>query len=133
VPDGSGSIPAGDARIIDKHGDPVGDPGFAPPTFGSNWQQVDQLNGFTLTDGHAPAAPDQVVIDAGSAKSTHYRVGDRVTIQTKAGADRFELVGIARFGNADSPGGATYALWTTQEAQRLVGEPGKFDSISVVA
>ena len=123
----------GYARIIDKDGDPVGNPAMGPPTFGGNWSEVDQLNGFTLSEGRAPQADGEVVIDRGSANDTGYQVGDRVPIQTGAASDEFELVGIARFGNADSPGGATYALWTTEEAQRLVGEPGKFDSIRVVA
>jgi putative ABC transport system permease protein len=123
----------GFARIIDKDGDPVGDPAMGPPTFGGNWSKVDQLNGFTLAEGRAPRTDREVVIDRGSAKDTGYQVGDEVPIQTGAASGNFELVGIARFGNADSPGGATYALWTTEEAQRLVGEPGKFDSIGVVA
>jgi putative ABC transport system permease protein len=123
----------GFARIIDKDGDPVGDPAMGPPTFGGNWSEVDQLNGFTLAEGRAPRTDREVVIDRGSAKDTGYQVGDEVPIQTGAASGNFELVGIARFGNADSPGGATYALWTTEEAQRLVGEPGKFDSIGVVA
>jgi putative ABC transport system permease protein len=123
----------GFARIIDKDGDPVGDPAMGPPTFGGNWSEVDQLNGFTLAEGRAPRTDREVVIDRGSAKDTGYQVGDEVPIQTGAASGNFELVGIARFGNADSPGGATYALWTTEEAQRLVGEPRKFDSIGVVA
>ncbi|MGH9193990.1 MAG: ABC transporter permease, partial [Acidimicrobiales bacterium] len=123
----------GYARIIDKDGDPVGDPAMGPPTFGGNWSEVDQLNGFTLDEGRAPESDGEVVIDRGSANDTDYQVGDQVPIQTGAASEDFELVGIARFGNADSPGGATYALWTTEEAQRLVGEPGKFDSIGVVA
>jgi putative ABC transport system permease protein len=123
----------GYARIIDKDGDPVGDPAMGPPTFGGNWGEVDQLNGFTLSDGRAPESDGEVVIDRGSAKDTDYQLGDQVPIQTGAASEDFELVGIARFGNADSPAGATYALWTTEEAQRLVGEPGKFDSIGVVA
>ena len=44
----------GFARIIDKDGDPVGDPAMGPPTFGGNWSEVDQLNGFTLAEGRAP-------------------------------------------------------------------------------
>jgi putative ABC transport system permease protein len=123
----------GYARIIDKNGDPVGNPAMGPPTFGGNWSEVDRLNGFTLAEGRAPRSAGEVVIDRASAKETGYHVGDRVPIQTGAASGDFELVGIARFGNADSPAGASYALWTTDEAQRLVGEPGKFDSIGVVA
>jgi len=122
----------GYARIIDRDGDPVGNPAMGPPTFGGNWNEVDELNGFTITEGRAPESAGEVVIDRGSAESTDYQIGDQVPIQTRAASDEYELVGIARFGNADSPGGATYALWTLGEAQELVGEPDKFDSINVV-
>jgi putative ABC transport system permease protein len=132
VADAEGVI-QGFARIIDKDGDPVGNPSMGPPTFGGNWQTVDRLNGFTIDDGRPPESAGEVVIDRGSADDTGYRVGDRVPIQTGRASAEYDLVGIARFGNADSPGGATYALWTTAEAQKLVGEPGKFDSIGIVA
>jgi putative ABC transport system permease protein len=132
VDDAEGSV-QGFARIIDKDGDPVGNPTMGPPTFGGNWQTVDRLNGFTIDDGRPPESAGEVVIDRGSAEDTGYRVGDRVPIQTGKASAEFDLVGIARFGNADSPGGATYALWTTDEAQELVGEAGKYDSIGVVA
>jgi putative ABC transport system permease protein len=132
VADAEGVV-QGFARIIDRDGDPVGNPSMGPPTFGGNWQTVDRLNGFTIDDGRPPESAGEVVIDRGSADDTGYRVGDRVPIQTSRASAEYDLVGIARFGNADSPGGATYALWTTAEAQKLVGEPGKFDSIGVVA
>jgi putative ABC transport system permease protein len=132
VADAEGSV-QGFARIIDRDDDPVGNPAMGPPTFGGNWQTVDRLNGFTIDDGRPPESAGEVVIDKGSADDTGYRVGDRVPIQTGRASAEYDLVGIARFGNADSPGGATYALWTTAEAQRLVGQPGKYDSIGVVA
>src|SRR4029450_12463569 len=41
----------GYAQIIDKDGEPIGDPGFGPPTFGGNWGTVDELNPFTRGGG----------------------------------------------------------------------------------
>lgn len=43
------------------------------------------------------------------------------------------IAGIAKFGGADSPAGATVVAFTLPAAQRLVAEPGKYDTISVVA
>ena len=58
----------GYAQIIDKDGEPIGDPGFGPPTFGGNWSTVDELNPFTLVaGGRAPEADDEVVIDKRSS------------------------------------------------------------------
>jgi putative ABC transport system permease protein len=43
------------------------------------------------------------------------------------------ISGIARFGTVDSPGGATVVLFRRTVAQRLIAEPGKFDTISIAA
>jgi putative ABC transport system permease protein len=43
------------------------------------------------------------------------------------------VVGIARFGAADSPAGSSVVLFTKAAAERLLGEPGKVDGIGVVA
>jgi putative ABC transport system permease protein len=120
------------ARIIDQDGDPVGNPAFGPPTFGSTW--VDgRLNPFNLDEGRAPEADDEIVIDRGAADSTEYELGDQVTVQTAKGIGEFELVGVAKFGTADSPGGATFVMWTAAAAQEWIGEEGKFSTISVAA
>jgi putative ABC transport system permease protein len=123
----------GFAQIIDKQGDPVGDPAFGAPTFGTTWIEDDQLNPFDLTDGQAPESDDEIVIDRKSAKDTDYQVGDTVPVQAPGGVEEFELVGIARFGTADSPGGASFVMWTEAAAMHWVGEEGRFSSIAVAA
>ncbi|MGH9258649.1 MAG: ABC transporter permease [Acidimicrobiales bacterium] len=124
----------GYAQIIDKDGEPIGDPGFGPPTFGGNWSTVDELNAFTLVEGgRAPEADDEVVIDKRSADDAGFVVGDSVGVQTQTGLEEYELVGVARFGTADSPGGATFALMTLPAAQQRVAQPGMIDSVSIVA
>jgi putative ABC transport system permease protein len=124
----------GYAQIIDKDGEPIGDPGFGPPTFGGNWGTVDELNPFTLVaGGRAPEADDEVVIDKRSADDAGFAVGDTVGVQTQTGLEDYELVGVARFGTADSPGGATFALMTLPAAQQRVAQPGMIDSVSIVA
>jgi putative ABC transport system permease protein len=123
----------GYARIIDKHGDPVGDPTQGPPTFGGNWTDSRDLNPFRLAEGRAPEADDEIVIDKASADSTGYVPGDTVPVQARDSVEDYTLVGVARFGTADSPAGASFVLWTTPAAQRLIGEPGRFADIGVVA
>jgi len=123
----------GFARIIDKDGDPMGNPAMGAPTFGTNWGEVEALNPFTISDGGPPESDDEVVIDRRSAKNAGYEVGDTVPVQTQAGTVDYTLAGIARFGSADSPGGASFAMFTVEEAQRVLGEPGKVSSISAAA
>ncbi|HEX6166451.1 MAG TPA: FtsX-like permease family protein [Acidimicrobiales bacterium] len=123
----------GFARVIDQEGEPVGNPATGAPTLGGTWTDVDELNPFDITDGRAPRADGEIVLDRGTVEATDYALGDSVPVQTQVGVEEFELVGVARFGTADSPGGATYVLWATGDAQRLMGEPGKFSSIGAVA
>jgi putative ABC transport system permease protein len=123
----------GYARVIDREGEPVGDPAMGAPTFGFNWTEDDALNPFDLTDGRAPTSDGEVVIDRGTAESTEYVVGDSIPVQTQKSVEEYEVVGIARFGTTDSPGGSTVVMWNTEEAQRVIGEPDRYASIAVAA
>jgi putative ABC transport system permease protein len=122
------------AQLVDKKGDAIGNPGQGAPTFGFNWGTVKALNPYRLEPGgHAPQGPDEVVIDAGSAKEAGFKVGDQVTILTQGPPTQYQVVGIAKFGDADSAAGSTAALFDTPTAQTIAGAPDQFDSISVVA
>ena len=72
----------------------------------------------------SPTGPDEVAIDKASADDGDFAVGDPVQIASATGTREFTLVGIARFGDADSPGGATFALFDLPTAQEFVGKPG---------
>ena len=121
-------------RMIGKDGEPMGNPNGGPPTFGLNWLDSPELNGWALVDGAPPAGPDQVVLDKGSADDGGFAVGDEITLDiTTTGPQAFQVVGIATFGELDDFGGAAAALFTTASAQELLGEPGKVSFISVAA
>ncbi len=122
----------GYAQIVGKDGDAIGDPGQGAPTFGGVWTDSD-LNPFHLVDGRDPKADDEVVIDAHGADEGKLRVGDTAKVLVKDGAIAVKIVGIAKFGAVDSPGGSTFVGFTLPAAQRHVGEPGKYDSVSVIA
>lgn len=121
------------AQIVDKDGDVIGNPGQGAPTFGANWSEVDELNQWRLEPGgNPPETGDEVVIDKGSADEGGFEVGDRVSVLSQSAPKEYELVGVAKFGDADRPAGATFALFTTAEAQRVVGAENEFDAIEVV-
>jgi hypothetical protein len=42
------------AQLVDKDGNAVGDPETGPPTFGGNWIDSEELNGFEISDGSPP-------------------------------------------------------------------------------
>src|SRR5215469_2495347 len=123
----------GYTRLIGKDGKPIGNPANGAPTLGGNWSSVPALNPFHLVAGHAPQAPDGVVIDKQSANDGHLAVGDTTTVRVSGPPQRVRIVGIVGFGTADSPAGASIVLFTTPVAQRLVTAPGKFSTINFVA
>ena len=121
------------AQLVDKKGKTVGNPAQGAPTFGFNWGTVKALNPYRLEPGsRGPAGSDQVVIDAGSAKDAGFKVGDQVTILTQGPPTKYQIVGIAKFGDADSAAGASAALFDTPTSQAITGAADQFDSISVV-
>ena len=123
----------GTATVVGSDGEPIGNPGQGPPTFGFSWGDDPELNQFTLTDGRAPAGPGEMALDETTAETGDLSVGDRVTVLTSAGSNTFDLVGIARFGTSGSLGGATSALFELGEAQRVLGAEGQLDAIGVRA
>jgi putative ABC transport system permease protein len=127
-----GNVQVNYAQIVGRDGDPIGNPGAGPPTFGFNWQSS-PLNPFHIVEGRPPRTSDEVVINRSAADDGDLRLGDQVTILSNSAPRRYALVGIAKFGTADSTAGATTSLFTTAEAQRLGGQPGEFDDISVIA
>src|SRR3954447_7271299 len=100
----------GYAQIVGKDGKALGNPNMGPPTFGGAWND-DELNPYTLREGHAPKTDTDVVIDRKSAKDGDLGVGDHTTILTPDVVD-VTIVGIATFGTADSPAGASFVGMT---------------------
>jgi putative ABC transport system permease protein len=105
----------------------------ASPAFGTNWVTVDELNPYELASGHAPANDGEIVVDKASADKAGYEPGDVATVLTKQEPRQFTISGIARFGAADSPAGATAVLFTDAVAAELLAVPGEADAIAVTA
>ncbi|MEM7325177.1 MAG: FtsX-like permease family protein [Actinomycetota bacterium] len=121
----------GTATVIGSDGEAIGNPGQGPPTLGFSWTEDDELDQFVVTDGVEPTGPGQVVLDDFTAETGEFAVGDEVRILGAAGSEVFELVGIARFGDSGSLGGATSALFQLDEAQRFLDTGDQLDAIAV--
>jgi putative ABC transport system permease protein len=122
------------AQLVDKDGDTIGNPEQGPPALGLKWNAVPELNPWELEPGGSPPeTTDEVVIDKRSADEGDFEVGDRAILLTQNPPREYEISGIVKFGDADSPGGATVALFTLEEAQRITGAENQFSAISVVA
>lgn len=121
------------AQLVDLDGEPIGNPNMGAPVIGSVWLDDDGLNPFELTEGRGPTNDHEVVIDRGSAEQGGFSIGDHTTVLTQTGPQPVEVVGIATFGGADSPGGASFTMFTQEAAQAFLTHPGKIDAIKVVA
>ena len=93
-------------------------------TFGYNWTDSAALNPYRLTQGRAPKADDEIVVDAGMFKRGKLSIGDRVKVITPGPITPVTLVGVATFGKSDSAAGSSAVFFTTPTAQRLLGRPG---------
>lgn len=122
----------GYAQLVGSDGEPIGDP-MGAPTLGIIWTDIEEINPLNLVDGRAPSGVDEVVIDRGSASSGELSVGDVTTVLTSSGPLEVTIVGIATWGEVDSPLGASITAWDLTSAQEVLAEPGRIDAISIVA
>ncbi|HTU85441.1 MAG TPA: FtsX-like permease family protein [Solirubrobacteraceae bacterium] len=91
------------------------------------------FNPLTLTSGRFPAAADEIDIDASTASKHDYKVGDEIGVVARGPVQRYRIVGTVQIGGVSSLGGATIAIFTLSEAQRIFNKVGQYDSISVAA
>ena len=105
--------------------------GHAPEFIGS--EVPAPFNSFKPVQGRFPVSAEEVAIDQATAQRSNLKLGDRMIVAGSAPARTYTIVGILRFGGGESFGGASAAILTPGEAQRVVGEQGRFDQIDVAA
>ncbi|HTI35602.1 MAG TPA: FtsX-like permease family protein, partial [Miltoncostaea sp.] len=71
-------------------------------------------------------------LDTGTASAHGFSVGDTVRIVSEGPVRSFRVTGLARFGNVDSLGGATIAVFDVPTARTVLHKTG-FDVIQVAA
>jgi putative ABC transport system permease protein len=130
VEEASGNVDDPQVAIIDNEGEPIG--GGPAPTFALS-ARPDRFDPLTYREGRPPESDSEVVIDKQAAETGGFEVGDQVTLAGKEEAKPYTLVGIATLGDVDSFGGASLAVLTLPEAQRITGKQGELDEISVAA
>ncbi len=120
----------GYARVIGSDGKPIGiDNG--PPTSGSSITESKVLPWKVTAGGRYPQGPTEAVVDVGTAKKAKLAIGSTFDALSQGGTRSFTLVGTARFGTTDSPGGATFVMFDLPTAQSFVGKPGELNAIFV--
>ncbi|HXF71810.1 MAG TPA: FtsX-like permease family protein, partial [Actinomycetota bacterium] len=119
----------GYAQIVTPEGEAVLPQG--PPTLGVSWMS-DRFTSLVLRAGRRPSGPEEVAVDARTAREHDLRVGERITVISVRGPRRFRLVGIAGFGAADDLGGSTLAAFDPRTARRFLGAGRRVDEIDVI-
>ena len=118
---GYGEIVGSDGTLVTGNG----------PRQAGTWLTDPALNPYRTAEGRAPAADNEVVIDRGSAKKGHLKVGDTTTVLTPQPVP-VTVVGIVTFGSQDSYGQSSFTGFTEAGAQKYVNkQPGTVSSISV--
>src|SRR5256885_1901841 len=94
----------GYAQVVGPDGKPVATGGA--PTFGLNWVNAPE-NPLSLRAGRAPRQDGEAAVDLGTAEKAHLKVGDHVQVLFQGPPERFTVVGLLGFGDADNLAGAT--------------------------
>ena len=92
-----------------------------------------RFESFKPVEGRFPTGAGEVAIDQATAQKANLKIGQQMLIAGEALSSRYTIVGILKFGGGQSFGGASAAVLTPAEAQRVVGEVGRYDEIDVAA
>jgi putative ABC transport system permease protein len=130
----TGSVTDEQTKLLKPDGEPI-DTGGAPSfAFGiETAPEYDRFNPLNLVDGRWPSGSKELAIDEGVANDESLAVGDRIGVAALGPAREFEIVGIARYGEVSSLGGATFAIFDVPTAQALVDKKGELDAVQVAA
>lgn len=101
------------------------------PTFGIAWPQEERKGPLRLIRGARPRGPDEVAMDAVTARANGFHVGDRVKVLLEGPAEEFEIVGLFGFGNTDGVGAVSFAAFDLATAQQVFDAEGRLDAMNV--
>jgi putative ABC transport system permease protein len=130
----TGSVQEFQAKMLGPDGDVLGSGGAPAIAIGANTSsEYDRFNPLNLVEGRWPDGAGEVVIDEGVANDEKLGPGDTIGVAVVGPVEEFEIVGVAKYGDLSSLGGATMALFDLETAQGLFDKEGKLDSIQAAA
>jgi len=115
--------------IFDAQNEQVGSK-FAPKFIASDLPA--SLETQTYVKGREPRNAKEASLDEGAANESGLEVGDRLKLASVERVATYRLVGLTKLGSA-SWGGASIAVVTLPEAQRITGKQGEFDQVLIAA
>ncbi|GGZ48981.1 ABC transporter permease [Streptomyces subrutilus] len=130
VKSAEGAVVSMSVTVVDGENRNLGSTTGAP-TIAGDWND-NELKSMKITSGHAPRGPTEVMIDSDTARKHGLRLGDEVRTIAVTGDARARISGIAAF-TVTNPGAAVVYFDTDTAQRRLLGEPGAFTHVNVVA
>ncbi len=125
-----GSV-GGYAQFMTRDDNAIG--GGGGSTLGFAFDPNAQLSPYRLVAGHAPTAPDDVVMDKATATQHDFAIGDKVLINLPNRPETFTITGLVTFGSDNNLAGVTLAGFDPAVAQALFNLRGYYNTISVLA
>ncbi len=92
-----------------------------------------RFESFTPVSGRFPTGAGEVAIDQFTQERKGLKLGRQIVVAGSATARRYTIVGVVQYGGAQSFGGASAAVLSVGEAQRVSGEPGRYNQLDVAA
>lgn len=128
VPTGPSSAADAASRTAGSQGELR--PDTASASYGHSWDSA-ALTPFELTQGHAPSATHDLVVDQGLATRAHLALGDRLMVQSTQSPRAYTVTGIAAPADGGRLRQQTSLFFSTAEATRLADRPGQITVIGV--
>ncbi|MGC9671132.1 ABC transporter permease [Planosporangium sp. 12N6] len=101
------------------------------PTMLGSWAEA-PFTAYRLRAGHAPHGPDEVVLDAATAREHAVRLGDTITVSATA-SRQLRVVGLAGIGDDEGLPNTAVVLVDLACAQTLLGLGSGVTSLDVIA
>ncbi len=121
------------AKLVDRKDKVISRGGAPNLAFSVNPRGDQRFNPLVLTAGQWPSGSHGIAIDAKTASSNGFKVGDEIGVLTRGPLQRFRISGLVRFAGLSSLGGATMAIFDLPTAQRIFHKEGKLDSIGIAS
>ena len=121
----------GIAILVNAAGEPIGQ--FGPPTIGVSASVHEELDPADLRSGRWPAVEGEVAIDAGTARTQGWEVGDPVGVVLDGPVRTSEVVGVFGIGELDNLAGASVVVLDRASALARLGTDGELTAAYVAA
>lgn len=130
----TGSVQDFQTKLLRPDGESIDTGGLPSFAFGiETAPEYERFNPLKLVEGRWPSSGGEVAVDEGVAGDEDLEVGDRIGVAALGPAQEFEIVGIAKYGDLSSIGGATFAIFDVPTAQELLDKEGQLDSVQAAA